>query len=102
MKLFSPESLCSFLADPASVIGISCMANLLPFILMAVPMIKETCPGSTVIPGGVGCTDIEVQVMERFPGVDIIHRGEGEISVPVPLHILFNSSRMGPQDMLQV
>lgn len=93
-KLFSPETLCAFLQDPAPVIGISCMANLLPFILMALPLIKETYPGCTIMLGGVGCTDIETQVMERFPGIDIIHRGEGEVSVPILVNALKNKTSL--------
>ena len=82
-ELFEPEALCDYLKDPAPIIGISAMANLVPFILFALPMIKKRYPHSTIILGGVSCIDIEREVMERFPQVDIIHRGEGEASVPV-------------------
>ena len=53
-ELFSPEALCDFLKDPAPIIGLSCMANLIPFVLYAMPHIKARYPDSTIILGGVG------------------------------------------------
>ena len=72
------ENFLSFLADPAPVIGLSCMANLLPFTLLAVKAIKKRYPGRTVVLGGVGTKGVEGKILGRFPWGDIICRGEGE------------------------
>ncbi len=87
-ELFSPGALCEFLADPAPIIGISCMANLLPFVLYALPFLKASYPDRTIILGGVGPAAIENQVLERVPAVDIVYRGEGERSAPALIKAL--------------
>jgi anaerobic magnesium-protoporphyrin IX monomethyl ester cyclase len=87
-ELFAPETLCSFLRDPAPIIGISCMANLIPFVLYAMPLLKERYPDRTIILGGVGTAFIEKEILERIPEVDIIHRGEGERTVPALIEAL--------------
>ena len=75
---FDMENFLAFLADPAPVIGLSCMANLLPFTILAIKAIKERFPDRTVLLGGVGSKAVEDKVLERFPWVDIIARGEAE------------------------
>ncbi|MCP4132192.1 MAG: B12-binding domain-containing radical SAM protein [bacterium] len=87
-ELFSTEVFCRFLEDPAPIIGISCMANLIPFVLYIMPQLRERFPNSTIILGGVGTMSIEETILERFPEVDIIHRGEGEQSVPILIKAL--------------
>jgi anaerobic magnesium-protoporphyrin IX monomethyl ester cyclase len=87
-ELFAPETLCSFLNDPAPIIGISCMANLIPFVLYAMPFLKERYPDRTIILGGVGTAFIEKEILRRIPEVDIIHRGEGEQTVPALIKAL--------------
>lgn len=86
--LFAPETLCSFLKDPAPIIGISCMANLIPFVLYAMPLLKERYPDRTIILGGVGTAFIEKEILRRVPEVDIIHRGEGEQTLPALIRAL--------------
>ena len=40
-ELFSPEAFCRFLDNPAPIVGLSCMANLLPFVLYSIPFFKQ-------------------------------------------------------------
>ena len=77
-----------FLADPAPVIGLSCMANLLPFTIQAMQALSERFPDRTIVLGGVGSKSVEQKLMERFPWIDIIVRGEGEQTVPDLLNVL--------------
>jgi radical SAM superfamily enzyme YgiQ (UPF0313 family) len=86
--LFSAAEVVRFLADPAPVVGFSCMANLLPFTLLAMRAFKEQYPDRTLILAGVGPTAVEQAVLERFPWVDIIARGEGEHVAPALLGAL--------------
>ncbi len=53
---FDMDVFVNFLAspEPARVIGLSCMANLLPFTILAAKAVKERWPKSLVLLGGVG------------------------------------------------
>ena len=86
--LFTTEEILRFIADPAPVIGFSCMANLLPFTILAMKAVKEAHPDRTVILGGVGATAVERLMLERFPWIDVIVRGEAEVSAPLLLAAL--------------
>jgi radical SAM superfamily enzyme YgiQ (UPF0313 family) len=79
---FNMESFLTFLEAPAPVIGLSCMANLLPFTILAADAIKKRYPGHTIILGGVGSKSVEDKILKRFQGIDIIARGESELTAP--------------------
>ncbi|MGD0091201.1 MAG: radical SAM protein [Planctomycetota bacterium] len=85
---FDLEVFLDFLRDPAPVIGLSCMANLLPFTLLAMQALRQRYPDRTLILGGVGSTAVEEKILTRFPQVDIISRGEGELTAPELLRAL--------------
>ena len=85
---FDMGAFLSFLEDPAPVIGLSCMANLLPFTLLAMRALRERYPDRTLILGGVGSKSVEDKILRRFPWVDLICRGEGELSGPELLNTL--------------
>ena len=90
--LFDPEALCDFLEGAAPVVGLSCMANLLPFVLYAMPFLKKRFPHTRFVLGGVGAQDIEREILERTPELDVVHRGEGERSVPLLVQALLNNA----------
>jgi radical SAM superfamily enzyme YgiQ (UPF0313 family) len=75
---FDMEVFTNFLADPAPVIGLSCMANLLPFTILAARALKDRWPDRVLVLGGVGPKGAEETILRRFPWVDVICRGEGE------------------------
>ncbi len=77
---FTPASLADFCADPAPVLGLSCMANLLPFTILAAEEIKRRNPGTTIVLGGVGPFSVEEKILARFPWIDVVAHGESEIS----------------------
>jgi radical SAM superfamily enzyme YgiQ (UPF0313 family) len=81
--LFSPAEILRALEDPAPVIGFSCMANLLPFTLLAMRAVRERYPDRTLVLAGVGPKSVEAQILERCPWVDVIARGEAELSAPL-------------------
>jgi anaerobic magnesium-protoporphyrin IX monomethyl ester cyclase len=80
--LFDLETFFAFLDRPAPVIGLSCMANLLPFTLLAARALKDRYPDRTIVLGGVGPKAVEDRILRRFPWVDAIVRGEGEVTGP--------------------
>jgi len=75
---FEMDVFLDFLRDPAPVIGLSCMANLLPFTVLAIRALREVYPDRTIVLGGVGSKAVEEKLMTRFPWIDTICRGEGE------------------------
>jgi len=79
---FDSDNILKFLEDSSDVVGFSCMANLLPFVLLAMKVFKEKNPGKYIILGGVGSKAVEEKIMERCPWVDCIAVGESEITGP--------------------
>ena len=87
-ELFTAAEVLRFLDEPAPVVGFSCMANLLPFTLLAMRDFKRAHPDRTLLLAGVGAKSVEQAILERFPWVDIIVRGEAETSAPLLLGAL--------------
>jgi radical SAM superfamily enzyme YgiQ (UPF0313 family) len=79
---FDLANFLEFVKDPAPVLGLSCMANLLPFTLHAMRALKERYPDRALVLGGVGSKAVEEKILARFPWVDVIARGEGELTGP--------------------
>jgi radical SAM superfamily enzyme YgiQ (UPF0313 family) len=79
---FSMDVFLDFLRDPAPVIGLSCMANLLPFTVLAMRALRERYPRHALVLGGVGSKAVEEKILSRFPWTDIICRGEAERTGP--------------------
>ncbi|UCF97732.1 MAG: B12-binding domain-containing radical SAM protein [Spirochaetaceae bacterium] len=80
---FSIDSCIEFLADSAAIIGISVMANLLPFALLLGRELKLRFPDKTIVLGGVGAKSVEAEILRRFPEIDIVTYGEGEVAGPM-------------------
>ena len=85
---FATESFLRFFVDSADVVGLSVMANLLPFAILAIKALGERYPEKRVILGGVGPKSVEREICERFPWIDIIVRGESERSLPMLIRAL--------------
>jgi radical SAM superfamily enzyme YgiQ (UPF0313 family) len=64
------------------------MANLLPFSILALKALRERFPDRKLVLGGVGAKAVEEQVLTRFPWIDVICRGEGELTGPGLLRTL--------------
>lgn len=85
---FDIDVFLDFMADPAPVIGLSCMANLLPFAILAMQALRQRWPDRKLVLGGVGSKAVEQKLLERFPWIDVICRGEGEVSGPLLVRAL--------------
>lgn len=79
---FEMDAFLAFARDPAPAIGLSCMANLLPFTILAARALKERYPDRIIVLGGVGTKAVEEKILSRFPWIDAIARGEGELTGP--------------------
>lgn len=78
---FRPEAIADFCRDPAPIIGLSCMANLLPFTIVAARELRRRFPDRLIVLGGVGAKSVEREVLEAFPWIDAVAHGEGERTV---------------------
>lgn len=92
---FHMPDFLSFLKDPAPIIGLSCMANLLPFTILASKALRERYPDRTIVLGGVGSKDVEDKVLRRFPWIDVISRGEAEQTGVELVDALINGRDLG-------
>jgi radical SAM superfamily enzyme YgiQ (UPF0313 family) len=81
---FDMDAFIGFMKEPAPIIGLSCMANLLPFTILAARELKKRYPNHTIVLGGVGAKAVEEDVLRRFPWIDMIAHGEAENAI-VPL-----------------
>jgi anaerobic magnesium-protoporphyrin IX monomethyl ester cyclase len=79
--LFSADAIADFCRDPAPIIGLSCMANLLPFAILAARELRRRHPDRLIVLGGVGAKSVETAVLEAFPWIDAVAHGEGERTV---------------------
>ena len=64
------------------VIGLSTMGATLPISIAIAEHVRRSAPGVALLLGGPGTTGIDVALLERFPWIDAIVRGEGEETVP--------------------
>lgn len=80
------------LRDSTDIIGISCMSDLLPAVLLAITRHKEKSPNSTIILGGPGPTSVASDILLYFPAVDYIVIGEGEVTLTELINRLENGS----------
>ena len=85
---FDMETFLEFLDEPAPVVGVSCMANLLPFTMLALKALRKKYPDRVLVLGGVGSKSVEDKILKRFDWIDIICRGEAEKTGPELLRAL--------------
>ncbi|MDR2699233.1 MAG: B12-binding domain-containing radical SAM protein [Nitrososphaerota archaeon] len=71
------QKLATFNPD---VIGISSMTPMVLSTLMAVRGAKEVCPSAAVVLGGPHATFMDKELLAAEPAVDVIVRGEGEVT----------------------
>ena len=95
---FDMEVFLEFLRDPAPIIGLSCMANLLPFTVLAFKALRERYPDHTLVLGGVGSTAVDDKILTRFPWIDVVCRSEGERTAPELIRAIQNRSDLAAVD----
>jgi len=80
---FDLDTFLRFAQSPAPVVGFSCLSNLLPFTLLAMRALKTAYPDRVLVLGGSGAKGVEGEILARFPWVEVIVRGEAELSAPL-------------------
>jgi radical SAM superfamily enzyme YgiQ (UPF0313 family) len=73
----------------APVIGVSLFADALPLVLLAIQRyVARHGRAKLFILGGSGVNANERAILERFPEIDVVVRGEGEATLPAILEAL--------------
>jgi radical SAM superfamily enzyme YgiQ (UPF0313 family) len=80
-EVASVESVLNFLRKSAPVLGVSCVGSMLPVILLALERLKREEPEKKIILGGIGATGVAEQLLDAFPFVDVVVKGEGEETI---------------------
>jgi radical SAM superfamily enzyme YgiQ (UPF0313 family) len=81
----TPDRFCSFAADAlgaidADVFGFSTICSTYPFTLRLAQRLRESHPDSYLILGGPQASVVDVATLEHFPFIDLIIRGEAEVT----------------------
>ncbi|MHC4181879.1 MAG: B12-binding domain-containing radical SAM protein [Planctomycetota bacterium] len=78
---FFKKSAEKILSDDPQVLGFTVMCNTFPSALLIAEECKKLAPGIPIIFGGPEVSFEEADVLETFKQIDIIVRGEGEITL---------------------
>ena len=76
--------------ESPEIVGITALTEWRVNALKTLAIAKETNPRVKTILGGVHATVMYQQIMENYPAVDIICRGEGERTIVELFHALSN------------
>lgn len=82
----SDDSMCASAAQHLlargtfEVLGLSVMGATLPAALEIARLYRAERPGTSIWLGGPGCGGVDAALIERFPAIDAVVRGEGEIT----------------------
>ena len=82
------DLLCTFLEEPAPVVGFSCMVSMLPFVMLGTRRFKELHPSCTVVLGGPGPSGVAERIISAWPWIDVVVKGEGEETLVELLTVL--------------
>jgi len=77
----SAASLCRFLDGCGDLIGISCMSNMVPFLLSVVGPLKDAFKDRKIVLGGWGPTVEPRLIIDDFPSVDFVIEGWAETAL---------------------
>jgi anaerobic magnesium-protoporphyrin IX monomethyl ester cyclase len=91
---FDLDHALTYIGETATVIGFSCMANLLPFTLLVAERVKRQHPEKTILLGGVGPFGVESLILKKFPWIDFVVQGEAETTLPQLLESLPEPERI--------
>ncbi|TDJ73665.1 MAG: B12-binding domain-containing radical SAM protein [Planctomycetota bacterium] len=64
------------------VLGLSVMGATLPIALAIARRVRARAAETSIVLGGPGTTGVDRVVLERFPWIDAVVRGEGEVTLP--------------------
>jgi anaerobic magnesium-protoporphyrin IX monomethyl ester cyclase len=78
---FSGEPLAHFLSGHAETVAISCFLDMLPAVVDTARILYEARPDTKIVIGGPGPTPSARRILEVYPWISGVVRGEGEETV---------------------
>ncbi|MFO0744525.1 MAG: radical SAM protein [Myxococcota bacterium] len=78
----SPDAIADAIGETHRVVGISCMADLLPLAVAVAERLKQADPERVVVLGGWGPSTVAGALADAFPWLDFVARGEGDETLP--------------------
>ena len=83
-----------FASFKPDVVGVTSVTPFIHSTLLAARVAKENCPNTPVVLGGPHATFMDSQILSEHPEVDIVVRGEGEVTFLDLLLNLFGSGNL--------
>lgn len=78
----------------ADVFGFSTICNSYPMTIRIAEAVKKRRPEKTVLLGGPQASVVDRETLQAFPFIDLILRGEAELTLPLLLNELANAKRL--------
>lgn len=78
---FSGEPLARFLEGNTGIVAISCFVDMLPAVIDAMRRLHEAQPDTLVVLGGPGPTASARRILQHYPWISGVVRGEGEETI---------------------
>jgi anaerobic magnesium-protoporphyrin IX monomethyl ester cyclase len=75
---FSGDGLAEYLDGHTDLLAISCFVDMLPAVVDATRQLHEARPDTVVLLGGPGPTASAARLLEEYPWITAVVRGEGE------------------------
>ncbi|MFC1639500.1 B12-binding domain-containing radical SAM protein [Gemmatimonadota bacterium] len=76
-----PEHFAAWLSGAAPIVAISTLSSSLPLVLASLSRTQLRDQIETVVLGGPGVSSLGTHILRLFPSVDIVVRGEGELTL---------------------
>lgn len=77
-----PDAVVRALGDTHPIVAIGCMTDLLPLAIAVVERLKSADPQRIIVLGGWGPGMVAGALVDAFPFVDLVVRGEGDVTLP--------------------
>jgi len=81
-----------------NIVGISSMTPMVLSTMMAARGAKQACPDTTVVLGGPHATFMDREILGSEPSVDVVVRGEGELTLVELTHRIINHVGLNSAD----
>lgn len=88
------KDMLRFSENSANIVLVSCMAYMLPLVILFAERFKKANPHKIMILGGPGPAGVAEDIVDTFPFIDYIIKGEGEETVPLLVKTIINKRQL--------
>ncbi|ALV61951.1 MAG: anaerobic magnesium-protoporphyrin monomethyl ester cyclase [Thermococcaceae archaeon] len=86
----------------SKIVGIGCMTDSLPWVMLATKYAKSITPEKIIILGGPGPSEVCYNLLSTYDSVDIVCIGEGEYTLLELMRTIGNGISYTPRDLLNI